>query len=114
VACSSIPALKSHDQTNFPTEHERVDRSNHSDSSIITKQLRNPFLLILGGAVSLGLGGLAYMGYHKIKNDPSLVIFNKKENPYPYLNVKQNENIKLFAVGFKAKNYEAKTKETFL
>jgi hypothetical protein len=55
----------------------------------------------MAGAVSFGLAGLGFMGYHKIKNDPTLVIMDKVNNPSPYLHVRQNENLKLYAVNQK-------------
>jgi hypothetical protein len=80
---------------------------------MIKKHVKNPLFLTLAASVGFGLSMLAYMGYHKLRNDPTLVILDKKKNPYPYLHVKQNENVKLYAVGFKPKNYEPKPKETF-
>ena len=65
------------------------------------------------GYTSVGLAMLGYMGYHKVKHDPTLV-FDKHKDPFPYLRVKQNENVKLYAVGLKTEKYEAKPKETFL
>jgi hypothetical protein len=36
-----------------------------------------------------------------LRNDPTLLLVNKAKNPYPWLNVDQGTNIKLYAVNAK-------------
>ncbi|KAJ3326066.1 hypothetical protein HDU76_013039 [Blyttiomyces sp. JEL0837] len=84
---------------------------------MVTKTLigelpRTPFLVLLVSAVggTLAAGGLLMA--HRIRDDPHLVVVNKKDNPYPWLNVDQNTNLKLYAVNRKFdKNAEKKKVE---
>lgn len=83
--------------------------------AFLPRQIRkNPYLLILGSAVSLGLGGLVYIGYHKLRNDPTLILGNRTKNPYPWIHVRQNENLKLYAVNNKFSEYEDTPRKTFI
>ncbi|TPX70378.1 hypothetical protein SpCBS45565_g01803 [Spizellomyces sp. 'palustris'] len=61
----------------------------------------NPPLVLLVGAVGAGLGAGAFMVTHFLRNDPTVVLTNKKGNPYPWLHVNPDKNLKLYAVNQK-------------
>ncbi|KAJ3202192.1 hypothetical protein HDU83_005936 [Entophlyctis luteolus] len=61
----------------------------------------NPPVMLLVFAVSCGLGGAAFTATHFFRNDPTLLLVNKKKNPYPWLNVDQGTNIKFYSVNQK-------------
>ena len=65
------------------------------------KHAKHPYLAFLVGAVSGGLllGG-SYL-VHILRNDPTMLLRNKKENPYPWVDVPQQKNLKLYAVNNK-------------
>lgn len=82
--------------------------------SFISKQIRkNPYLLILGGVISFSLGGVIYIGCHKL-NDPTIVFKNRAVNYYPWIYIRQNENLKLYAVNNKFEQYDNIPRETFI
>ncbi|KAJ1538785.1 hypothetical protein HK405_013481 [Cladochytrium tenue] len=68
----------------------------------IAQQLRaNPPLYLLLGAVAFGVGGGLFFIQRNLRNDPTLVLVNKANNPYPWMHVSQGTNIKLYAVNQK-------------
>ncbi|KAJ3319849.1 hypothetical protein HDU76_000435, partial [Blyttiomyces sp. JEL0837] len=68
----------------------------------IIQQFRaNPPLTLLALAVTFGVGLGAFTIQNVLRRDPSLVLVNKKANPYPWLHVSQGENLKLYAVNQK-------------
>jgi hypothetical protein len=69
--------------------------------------MKNPPVLLITMAVGTGLGFLGFMGYHKVTKDRSLIL-NKHNNPKPWLNTRQDENLKLYAVNAKFTNPEVK------
>ncbi|KAI8592189.1 hypothetical protein HDU88_005069 [Geranomyces variabilis] len=65
----------------------------------VGSQLRaNPPLVLLCMAVGAGLGGGVFMMSHILRNDPTVVLANKKNNPHPWLHVGQDRNLKLYSV----------------
>ncbi|KAJ3305620.1 hypothetical protein HDV03_001265 [Kappamyces sp. JEL0829] len=55
---------------------------------------------------------LALLVVRILKTDPTMVLTNKRENPYPWIHVPQNQNLKLFAV---ANKFDEKgVRETFI
>jgi hypothetical protein len=74
------------------------------DISLLQRHGKHPYLVMLVGAVSGGLGLAFFLGTHKIRNDPTLLLTNKKENPYPWIHVPQSRNLKLYAVNNKFEN----------
>ncbi|KAJ3380198.1 hypothetical protein HDU84_006080 [Entophlyctis sp. JEL0112] len=71
---------------------------------------KNPPVMVLGFAIAFGLTGAAITAIHALRNDPTLLLYNKKENPYPWLNVSQGTNIKFHAVNQK---FDASIKKGF-
>jgi NADH dehydrogenase (ubiquinone) 1 alpha subcomplex subunit 4 len=63
-----------------------------------------PLIGCVGGTIG---GSVWYLG-HKIKHDPQLV-FQAKADPFPYLKVRQDENLKLMAVN---QSFEESAKES--
>ncbi|KAI8832890.1 hypothetical protein BC829DRAFT_448846 [Chytridium lagenaria] len=57
-----------------------------------------PYLTFLVSAVSVAALTGGWLMSHRIRNDPNVVIFNRKENPFPWLQVDQGTNLKLYAV----------------
>ncbi|KAJ3273836.1 hypothetical protein HDV01_003814 [Terramyces sp. JEL0728] len=81
------------------------------DSSLF-RGVRKPHNAIIVAAVGTGLfAGFAYL-FHIMKNDPTIVWTNKVNNPYPWLNISQNRNLKLYAVNNKFE--DSSVKETFI
>ncbi|KAI8898236.1 hypothetical protein BC833DRAFT_648903 [Globomyces pollinis-pini] len=77
----------------------------------LLRHVRIPALGLLVGAVGFGLGiGGFYIG-HILANDPTMVYSNREKNPFPYLNVPQNRNLKLFAV--RQKFEDTSVKDTY-
>lgn len=76
------------------------------------RHARRPYLTILvaavGGGIMLGASFLT----HILKNDPTLLLRNKKENPYPWINVPQTRNLKLYAVNNKVFNHHTTPSQT--
>ncbi|KAK6095312.1 hypothetical protein BDV3_006318 [Batrachochytrium dendrobatidis] len=70
------------------------------------RHVTNPVIAILVSAVSLGLGGGTFMIFNALTRDPTVALFNKRENPFPWLNVAQDQNIKLYAVNNKFESKE--------
>ncbi|KAH6574768.1 hypothetical protein BASA50_007106 [Batrachochytrium salamandrivorans] len=65
-----------------------------------------PELAVLVGAVFMGLGGASFMLYRSLATDPTIQLYNKRENPYPWLKVAQDQNIKMYAVNNKFESKE--------
>jgi len=85
-----------------------------SQLSFISKQIRkNPYLLFFTGILSFSIGGIVYIGYHKL-NDPTIVFKNRAINSYPWIYVRQNENLKLYNINNKFSEYDNKPRETFI
>ncbi|KAJ3237228.1 hypothetical protein HDU81_009850 [Chytriomyces hyalinus] len=69
---------------------------------------RNPPVMLLVGAVTFGMGIAGVTGFHAMRNDPTLLLVNKKTNPHPWLNMDQTKNIKFYAVNNKFDKVERK------
>ncbi len=78
------------------------------DASLF-RHAKHPYLMLLIGAVSGGVGLAFGLGTHILRNDPTLTLTNKKENPYPWIHVPQSRNLKLYAVNNKFENKEVRT-----
>ncbi|KAJ3047223.1 hypothetical protein HK097_000113 [Rhizophlyctis rosea] len=65
-----------------------------------TPAYKQPAITLLVGAVGLGIGGGLFMIQHFLRNDPTLLVSRqtKRENPYPWLNVRPDQNLKLYDV----------------
>ena len=57
-----------------------------------------PYIIVLLTATSAAVGGGIFTGFHFVTSDPTLVVRNKRENPFPWKNLSQSTNIKLHAV----------------
>eukprot|EP00842_Homolaphlyctis_polyrhiza_P000370 jgi/Hompol1/1333/HPOL_002683-RA len=73
----------------------------HQVRSNILRHLRAPNLAMLVTAVSLTAACGVTLLFRDLRNDPTVVLIKKNENPYPWLHVPQNKNIKLYAVNRK-------------
>jgi len=63
--------------------------------------IKTPYVATLVVASSAAFVGAAFMGFHYLTNDPTVVLIKKKETPFPYLLLKQDQNIKLYSVNNK-------------
>ncbi|TPX58583.1 hypothetical protein PhCBS80983_g03017 [Powellomyces hirtus] len=66
----------------------------------------NPPLVLLAGAVGFGLSAAAFIGTHILKNDPTVVLRRKKDDPYPWIHVTPDQNLKLYSVNRKFEKRE--------
>lgn len=67
----------------------------------LLRHAKHPYLAFLVLAVGGGLGlGATYLT-SILRNDPTMVIKNKKANPYPWVHVDQSKNLKMYAVNNK-------------
>ncbi|KAI9009573.1 hypothetical protein BC832DRAFT_551816 [Gaertneriomyces semiglobifer] len=61
----------------------------------------NPPLVLLVAAVGGGLGAAGFMGSHFLMNDPTVVVRFNRKDVFPWLDVRQDQNLKLYAVNQK-------------
>eukprot|EP00842_Homolaphlyctis_polyrhiza_P000371 jgi/Hompol1/1334/HPOL_002684-RA len=73
------------------------------------RHVRLPHLSLLAAAVSFGVVGGVALIWRTLASDSTVVLVNKSENPYPWLHVPQNKNLKLHAVNAKFENGELRT-----
>ncbi|KAI8929386.1 hypothetical protein BC831DRAFT_444236 [Entophlyctis helioformis] len=71
-----------------------------------------PNYAILAASVSVGVAYGGFLITRNALNDPFLVVNHKHENPYPWLSVPQDRNLKLYAVNRKFE--KGGIKETYL
>ncbi|KAI8849275.1 hypothetical protein BC829DRAFT_443096 [Chytridium lagenaria] len=77
----------------------------------LTSYLRKYYSLqVLVVAVGVGCGAGVFMMQNVLRRDPTIVMFNRKENPYPWLSVGQADNLKLYAV---AQKFDASSDKGF-
>ncbi|KAI8607733.1 hypothetical protein BC830DRAFT_1157948 [Chytriomyces sp. MP71] len=69
---------------------------------------KNPPIMLLVGAVTFGLGIAGATTWHAMRNDPTLLLVNKKARPHPWLDMDQTKNIKFYAVNNKFDRIERK------
>ncbi|KAI9352565.1 hypothetical protein BDR26DRAFT_194397 [Obelidium mucronatum] len=62
---------------------------------------QNPPIMLLIAAVGFGLSAAAYTGAHFFRNDPTLLLTNKKANPHRWNDIDQGTNIKFYSVNQK-------------
>ena len=79
-------------------KHFESHQTKTTMSKLIQEAVSRPYVILLGLATSAAVGGGLFMGYHFITSDPTLVVRNKRENPFPWKNLSQSTNIKLHAV----------------
>ncbi|KAL2913822.1 hypothetical protein HK105_206701 [Polyrhizophydium stewartii] len=60
-----------------------------------------PYIALLVACVGLGCAGSGFLIARNLRTDPTLVIYKKSENPFPWVNVPQDRNLKLYAVANK-------------
>jgi hypothetical protein len=59
----------------------------------------NPFLGILATATAIGLGGGFGMLVRSLVSDPTISLRNRERDPYKWVHVNQDHNLKLYSVG---------------
>ncbi|KAJ3019471.1 hypothetical protein HKX48_002060 [Thoreauomyces humboldtii] len=69
----------------------------------LTNIRANPPLVFLAAAVSCGLGAGVFMGTHILRSDPTVLVSKntRRNDPYPWLKVGPERNLKLYAVNQK-------------
>ncbi|KAI8923780.1 hypothetical protein BC831DRAFT_509293 [Entophlyctis helioformis] len=73
--------------------------------------VKKPYLTILASGVVLGVGGGALLIVRNLRTDPTFALYNKRTNPYPWLSVPQDQNLKLYSVNQK---FETGVRETYI
>jgi hypothetical protein len=64
--------------------------------------ITKPYLTILVTAVTAGVAAGGFLAFRVLAVDPTIVLVNKQSNPYPWLNLPQETNLKLYAVSKKS------------
>ncbi|KAJ3086915.1 hypothetical protein HDU96_004719 [Phlyctochytrium bullatum] len=65
-----------------------------------------PYLAVLASAVGLTALTGGWFISHQLRNNPNVVVVNKRQNPFPWLQVDQGTNLKLYAVNRKFEKKE--------
>ncbi|KAJ3384604.1 hypothetical protein HDU92_003493 [Lobulomyces angularis] len=76
----------------------------------IIAEIKIPFIACVVAVVGATAASGAFIAYHNLQN-PVVVLSNRKENPFPYVNLKQSTNLKLYAVNRK---FEGGVKEHYM
>ncbi|KAJ3103189.1 3-dehydrosphinganine reductase [Phlyctochytrium planicorne] len=82
-------------------QHNNMVAGRYPPISLVSHMKKFYSLQVLVGAVTLGLGGGAFLMQNVLRKDPTIVLVNKSENPFPWLKVDQGTNLKLYAVNQK-------------